>query len=82
MNYYAQAISIITDSNTDFRKLVLEIAKSHPKIIVDAVLKHGWQAEARLLIQAGQKIDAIRLCRNLTGLSLKEAKDAVEALVA
>lgn len=30
-------------------------------------------------LRAGQKIDAIRLMREATGLGLKEAKDAVEA---
>lgn len=40
----------------------------------------NWQLEARSLVQQGKKIDAIKLCRERTGLGLKEAKDAVEAL--
>ena len=31
------------------------------------------------LLQAGQQIQAIKLYRELTGVGLKEAKDAVEA---
>ena len=32
------------------------------------------------MIRAGKKIEAIRLARERTGLSLKESKDAVERL--
>lgn len=36
--------------------------------------------EIRSLATAGKKIEAIKLYRGLTGMGLKEAKDAVEAL--
>lgn len=36
-------------------------------------------AEISSLAQGGQKIEAIRLLRTLTGMGLKEAKDAIEA---
>jgi hypothetical protein len=36
--------------------------------------------EVRALMERGQKIEAIRLYRERTGVSLKEAKDYVEAL--
>jgi ribosomal protein L7/L12 len=34
------------------------------------------------LVRAGRKIEAVKLCRERTGLGLKEAKDAVDALAA
>jgi hypothetical protein len=37
-------------------------------------------AQLAVLIAAGQKIEAIKLYRERTGVGLKEAKDAVEAL--
>lgn len=37
-------------------------------------------AEVKRLAAAGQKIEAIKLLRDLTGLGLKEAKDTVEAI--
>lgn len=37
-------------------------------------------AEVRALMAAGQKIEAIKLVRQRTGLGLKEAKDYVERL--
>ncbi len=40
------------------------------------------ELESRLLeiLRAGRKIEAVKLCRQETGLGLKEAKDAVEEL--
>lgn len=40
----------------------------------------GWRNEALALLQAGRKIDAIKLCRHETGMSLKDSKAAVENL--
>ena len=37
--------------------------------------------EVRRLAQSGQKIQAIKRYRELTGLGLKDAKEAVEAMV-
>ncbi len=37
-----------------------------------------WQSEARVLVDNGQKISAIKLVREQTGLGLKEAKELVE----
>jgi ribosomal protein L7/L12 len=39
-----------------------------------------WMAEVRELVAGGNKIQAIKVYREHTGLGLKEAKDAVEAL--
>ncbi len=38
-----------------------------------------WEAEARDMMAAGNKIMAIKLVRESTGLGLKEAKDLVES---
>lgn len=40
----------------------------------------AWEEEVRALVRQGRKIDAIKLYREHTGLGLREAKDAVEAL--
>src|SRR3990170_4099734 len=39
-------------------------------------------AELKRLISSGQKIEAVKLYREITGVGLKEAKDAVEAMEA
>lgn len=43
-------------------------------------MRSDQKAEIRRLMQANQKIEAIKLYRQITGVGLKEAKDAVEAL--
>jgi len=40
----------------------------------------GTEADVLRLIQSGEKIMAIRCHREITGLGLKESKDAVEAM--
>jgi hypothetical protein len=54
---------------------------------VDLILKHlgidpnqGINPQVQELMKAGQKIQAIKLYRELTGAGLKEAKDYVESL--
>ena len=49
---------------------------------IDAALVDdpGLAAELVVEIAAGRKVEAIRLLRERTGLGLKEAKDAIEAL--
>jgi Ribosomal protein L7/L12 C-terminal domain len=54
---------------------------------VDLILKHlgidpnqGVDAEIMKLVNAGEKIKAIKLYREQTGVGLKEAKDYVESL--
>jgi len=42
-------------------------------------LQDGLSDEVRRLADANQKIEAIKLLREQTGLDLKEAKDAVDA---
>ena len=41
---------------------------------------NSFNAEVRKLMAAGEKIEAIKLVRQRTGLGLKEAKDYVERL--
>jgi DNA-directed RNA polymerase subunit RPC12/RpoP len=47
-----------------------------------AAITAEQMAEIRRLTQAGEKINAIKLVRQLTSLGLKEAKDFVEAIEA
>jgi large subunit ribosomal protein L7/L12 len=39
-----------------------------------------WMSEVQALVASGNKIQAIKVYRERTGVGLKEAKDAVEAL--
>ena len=84
MNYYAQAIDVLEslEDGKSTRAIVVEFAKRHPKAFIDAAKSviTDWKVEARILYEAGHKVHAIKYCRELTGMGLHEAKDAVEAL--
>ncbi|NYE35256.1 ribosomal protein L7/L12 [Nocardioides cavernae] len=44
------------------------------------VATDGWMGEVRELRRSGKTIQAIKVYRERTGVGLKEAKDAVEAM--
>lgn len=82
-NWYSDVIDVLNNEHKDFRALVIEIAKRHPKAVVmadRAINGPPWQEKCRRLCSEGKKIEAVKLCRNSTGMGLKEAKEAVEGL--
>ena len=75
----------------DVRKMLIDIAKHQPKAIYDANRRlnpekkpaEDWKVEAiKILNMGGQyaKLNAIKHCRSMTGMSLADANNAVEAL--
>lgn len=85
-NSYKQAITYITEiTNSEAMQVCIAIAKSNPSIFNSACVSVGvgasaMNAEVNSLVNAGKKIDAIKLVRNMTGLGLREAKEYVESL--
>lgn len=72
-----------TASEFDKTAVLIEICGRDPDFLLDCVhvaTTPSWKKEAEELLRAGRKINAIKLWREKTGTSLKEAKDAVEAL--
>lgn len=62
---------------------LLEICSRDSDFLLDCIhsaLTPSWKKEAEELLRAQKKIEAIKLWRGKTGTSLKDAKDAVEAL--
>src|SRR5271157_3790758 len=60
-----------------------DMVGQEPRTVSDQrvpVQPDGLERQILLLMQAGKKIEAIKLYRHATGSGLKEAKDAVEAL--
>jgi len=87
MNYYAQVyaqvIEILTqDNNLKCIDIVAEIAKYYPKVVCDAVRRlktRGLYEQAKQMLRVGTKIEAIKMVRNVSDLSLKEAKELVDS---
>lgn len=70
------------DANTK-TKVLLHICEHNESVLVRAIQATSvvtWEQEAEALLRDGKKIIAIKVCRGRTGWSLKDAKDAVEAL--
>lgn len=89
-NNHREVIRLLLEScDLDFRQIVYRIAISNPKAVVDAIYgkernskSNGQDLERRCadLINSFKKLHAIKLWRDETGVSLKEAKDAVERI--
>lgn len=85
-NSYKQAITYITGiTDSDAMQVCIAIAKSNPSVFNSAcetvgVGRSAMNVEAKSLANAGKKVDAIKLVRNMTGLGLREAKEYVESL--
>lgn len=83
-NWYPAAIEALASAD-DFRGILFRIAAKHPKAVVDAISPQStnepkWIEECRNMVRGGFKINAIKHWRAMTDDTLKEAKDAVEAL--
>ena len=87
VNWYARALDVLAQdcNDCDSDKVVLEIAKRNPSVLVRAVEAIGrrkreesapWRKEFRELVRQGQMLRAIKLHREKTGSTLKEAKEA------
>lgn len=64
-------------------EVLLEVCSRDPELllaILRDISKPEWEAEVIEFLRAQQKINAIKLWRNKTGVGLKDAKDAVEEL--
>ena len=75
---YAKVIDICLSETTDFKAIVVEIAKVNPELVVAAHEGHAWENEAKHIALTEGKIPAIKFVRNQTGLSLKESKLIVD----
>lgn len=79
--YHQQIIDIVSNPNTNWKLLVIEIAKINPEIVVNTfndTQPGSWENALRNDPTMG-KVAAIKLCRALTGWGLKDAKHAVES---
>ncbi len=59
----------------------LDLIIGHLGIVVPDAMADGLSTEVRALADRGEKIPAIAAYRKQTGVSLKEAKDVVEAYI-
>ena len=90
-NWYAEAVGIVSAPRSDWAEIALEIAKRNPSVFVRAVeavesrkqvAYNPWESEFQSLVSGDGDIKsmvaAIKLYREKTGASLKEAKSAYD----
>ena len=87
VNWYARAIEVLAQdcNDCDSDKIVLEIAKRNPSVLVKAIEaicqrereeSAPWRKEFSELVRQGQMVRAVKLHREKSGSTLKEAKKA------
>lgn len=74
-----RAIQYATDLATGL--ITLELPPLNP-LELDSLEKEDWHSQVMDELRAGRKIEAIKICRHATGLSLREAKQLVERIQA
>lgn len=62
------------------KEAVEAIGRGEKVVAAFGEIDHEVESQLIGLLQQGQKIQAVKLCRRQTGMGLKEAKDTVEAL--
>ena len=87
VNWYARVLDVLAQDCNDYDsdKIVLEIAKRNPSVLVKAIeaicqrerwASRPWWEKFSELVRQGQMVRAVKLHREKTGSTLKEAKEA------
>lgn len=77
---YRQAIDILMGDSIAYRHICIELAKRNPNLFIEIAGDKTTDDKLLNLMLSGKKVEAIKQCRDVYGMSLKEAKDHVEAL--
>jgi len=77
INEYKTVIDIITADDIDYRAVSIEIAKDYPSIFIGAATKVKYDILKPVYeyMREGKFVSAIKEYRNITGTTLKDAKE-------
>lgn len=88
MNNYKQVIKELRNLNElEYKSIIYKIAEISPSTLCKAINCIKIECDSvrpkiiKLHQNGGTKVDAIKLCRELTGSGLKESKDYVESII-
>ena len=79
MTDHERVINFLSSPNLDYRALVYAMAEKNPAALL-AVSADRWKAHARDMLRDGEYVEVIKYCRAETGMTLKDAKEAVDIL--
>jgi len=82
-NYRKEVVKVLRDIDFDnlgaLKAIIFKIAEAEPRVLVQVIRDGGVYHTVDTLIRARQKIHAIKELRSLTGWSLVDSKNWVEA---
>lgn len=79
MNNHQKAIDIIAYEH-NWHQLCVSIAKNNPKALVDALDDTLGIDSVKRFVMNGEKVNAIKLYRDIKQCSIKEAKEYVDGI--
>lgn len=84
VNSYIEAIELLINSDVDYKKVCVALAKQYPDIFVNLakpVPVASWAMAVVEHLENSRYVNAIKQVRETNGNSLKEAKDIVDNLL-
>ena len=83
-NPYFKVAKFVNEAGVEeLRQFFLDILKFQPEAVLHVL--HcgggGWMEEVMVELRDSKKINAIKIYRQYTGMTLKASKDAVEAII-
>lgn len=73
-------VSVISQMRNDLKHMRITLDKIAEKFGAIEIVTKEEKEELRILIAEGKNVQAIRRCREITGLGLKEAKEYVDGI--
>lgn len=77
---FKKVIDAIEEKRYNESEVVKNLAKEYPEIFLEMIQdsEEDWIKEVRKVHRGNNKVECITLCRNISGMGLKQAKEAVE----
>ena len=73
-------VSVISQMRNDLKHMRITLDKISEKFGAIEIVTKEEKEELRRLVTEGKNVEAVRRCREITGLGLKEAKEYVDRL--
>lgn len=73
-------VSVISQMRNDLKHMRITLDKIAEKFGVIEIVTKEEKEELKKLLSEGKNVQAVRRCREITGLDLKEAKEYVDGL--
>lgn len=73
-------VSVISQMRNDLKQIRITLDKIAKKFGAIEIVTKEEKEELKRLVSEGKNVEAVRRCREITGLGLKEAKEYVDGI--